>query len=71
MTPLLKVSGVRTFYGAIEALRGVDIEVAEGEIVTLIGSNDLPTGTSRVSVLGTSCVWGSPRLPKDDEFFRA
>ncbi len=51
MTALLKVSGVRTFYGAIEALRGVDIEVAEGEIVTLIGSN----GAGKSTLLMTIC----------------
>ena len=55
MTPLLKVSGVRTFYGAIEALRGVDVEVAEGEIVTLIGSN----GAGKSTLLMTIC--GNPR----------
>ena len=55
MTPLLKVSGVRTFYGAIEALRGVDIEVAEGEIVTLIGSN----GAGKSTLLMTIC--GNPQ----------
>ena len=55
MTPLLKVSGVRTFYGAIEALRGVDIEVSEGEIVTLIGSN----GAGKSTLLMTIC--GNPQ----------
>jgi len=55
VTPLLKVSGVRTFYGAIEALRGVDIEVAEGEIVTLIGSN----GAGKSTLLMTIC--GNPQ----------
>ena len=55
MTALLKVSGVRTFYGAIEALRGVDVEVAEGEIVTLIGSN----GAGKSTLLMTIC--GRPR----------
>ena len=55
MTPLLKVTGVRTFYGAIEALRGVDVEVAEGEIVTLIGSN----GAGKSTLLMTIC--GNPR----------
>jgi len=55
VTPLLQVSGVRTFYGAIEALRGVDVEVAEGEIVTLIGSN----GAGKSTLLMTIC--GNPR----------
>ena len=37
--PLLSLSGVSTFYGAIQALRDVDMTVIEGEIVTLIGAN--------------------------------
>jgi len=37
--PLLNLSGVAAYYGAIQALRGVDLEVHEGEIVTLIGAN--------------------------------
>ena len=37
--PMLRVEGVRTLYGKIVALRGVDLDVNEGEIVTLIGAN--------------------------------
>ena len=37
--PLLKVRGVQTFYGKIQALKGIDMDVNAGEIVTLIGSN--------------------------------
>ncbi|MGO9419849.1 MAG: ABC transporter ATP-binding protein, partial [Roseiarcus sp.] len=37
--PLLQLRGVETFYGKIQALKGVDIEVNAGEIVTLIGAN--------------------------------
>ena len=36
---ILAVAGVETFYGAIQALHGVDLEVGRGEIVTLIGAN--------------------------------
>ena len=39
MTPLLSIRGVETYYGNIRALKGVDLDVYEGEIVTLIGSN--------------------------------
>lgn len=52
---MLKISGVHTFYGHIEALKGVDIEVNEGEIVTLIGAN----GAGKSTLLMTIC--GSPR----------
>ncbi|MCP5369011.1 MAG: ABC transporter ATP-binding protein [Hyphomicrobiales bacterium] len=52
---MLSVSGVHTFYGNIEALRGVDVEVAEREIVTLIGAN----GAGKSTLLMTIC--GNPR----------
>jgi len=51
---LLSVSGVHTFYGSIEALRGVDLEVREREIVTLIGAN----GAGKSTLLMTLC--GNP-----------
>ena len=37
--PLLAIRGVKTFYGNIIALKGVDLDVNQGEIVTLIGAN--------------------------------
>ena len=37
--PLLEVVDVHAFYGNIQALHGVDLEVGRGEIVTLIGAN--------------------------------
>lgn len=55
---MLSISGVHTFYGKIEALRGVDLEVAEGEIVTLIGAN----GAGKSTLLMTIC--GNPRAAR-------
>ena len=52
---MLSLQGVHTFYGAIEALRGVDVEVKEGEIVTLIGAN----GAGKSTLLMTIC--GNPQ----------
>src|SRR5258708_39575077 len=52
---MLEVRDVATFYGAIQALHGVDLDVAEGEIVTLIGAN----GAGKSTLLMTIC--GSPR----------
>ncbi|WP_449221034.1 ATP-binding cassette domain-containing protein, partial [Tistrella mobilis] len=36
---MLEISGLETFYGNIQALKGVSMSVAEGEIVSLIGAN--------------------------------
>ena len=49
---MLELSEVHTFYGNIEALKGVSIEVEEGEIVTLIGSNGAGKSTTLRSISG-------------------
>jgi branched-chain amino acid transport system ATP-binding protein len=49
---LLSLSGVTAFYGAIQALRGVDLTVDEGEIVTLIGANGAGKSTLMMTVCG-------------------
>jgi branched-chain amino acid transport system ATP-binding protein len=49
---LLEVGDIHTFYGNIEALKGVSIEVEEGEIVTLIGSNGAGKSTTLRSISG-------------------
>jgi branched-chain amino acid transport system ATP-binding protein len=55
MTRMLEVRGVATFYGAIQALHGVDLDVGKGEVVTLIGAN----GAGKSTLLMTIC--GSPK----------
>jgi branched-chain amino acid transport system ATP-binding protein len=49
---LLELQDVHTFYGNIEALKGISIEVNEGEIVTLIGSNGAGKSTTLRSISG-------------------
>jgi len=51
-TPLLRLENVETFYGSIQALKGVSIEVREGEIVTLIGANGAGKSTTLRSING-------------------
>ena len=50
--PLLSVRGVHTYYGNIVALRGVDVEVYDGEIVTLIGANGAGKSTLMMTIFG-------------------
>ncbi|MDX6676369.1 MAG: branched-chain amino acid transport system ATP-binding protein, partial [Solirubrobacteraceae bacterium] len=49
---LLEVTDIHTFYGNIEALKGISLEVEEGEIVTLIGSNGAGKSTTLRSISG-------------------
>jgi branched-chain amino acid transport system ATP-binding protein len=55
---LLEVNDIHTYYGAIQALHGVSIQVDEGEIVTLIGAN----GAGKSTLLNTICGLLRPRL---------
>jgi branched-chain amino acid transport system ATP-binding protein len=50
--PLLAVRGVKTYYGNIIALKGVDIDVHQGEIVTLIGANGAGKSTLMMTIFG-------------------
>ena len=49
---ILELKDVHTFYGSIEALKGISIEVHEGEIVTLIGANGAGKSTTLRSING-------------------
>ena len=51
-TPLLKVSGLKVAYGGIQAVKGVDFEVREGELVSLIGSNGAGKTTTMKAITG-------------------
>ncbi|MDZ4064302.1 MAG: ABC transporter ATP-binding protein [Coriobacteriia bacterium] len=49
---MLKVDNIHTFYGQIEALKGISVEVNEGEIVTLIGANGAGKSTTLKTISG-------------------
>jgi branched-chain amino acid transport system ATP-binding protein len=61
--PLLCVRGVKAYYGSIAALRGVDIDVGEGEIVALIGAN----GAGKSTLMMT--IFGNPRAREGNIWF--
>src|SRR6201988_1257169 len=63
MTALLTVRGVKAYYGNIIALKGIDLEVGEGEIVTLIGAN----GAGKSTLMMTVC--GNPRAREGSVVF--
>ena len=52
MTILLKVTGLKVAYGGIQAVKGVDFEVREGELVSLIGSNGAGKTTTMKAITG-------------------
>jgi branched-chain amino acid transport system ATP-binding protein len=51
--PLLKISGLTVAYGGIEAVKGIDLEVARGELVTLIGANGAGKTTTLKAITHT------------------
>ena len=52
MSAFLEVSDIHTYYGNIQALKGITLEVEEGECVTLIGSNGAGKSTTLRSISG-------------------
>jgi branched-chain amino acid transport system ATP-binding protein len=50
--PLLELKQVETFYGNIQALKGISLSIAEGEIITLIGANGAGKSTALMTICG-------------------
>src|ERR1700748_636023 len=51
-TAMLKIKGLQVSYGGIHAVKGVDLEVAQGELVTLIGANGAGKTTTMKAITG-------------------
>jgi branched-chain amino acid transport system ATP-binding protein len=49
---MLKINDIHTYYGNIQAIKGVELEISEGEIVTLIGANGAGKTTTLMSICG-------------------
>jgi branched-chain amino acid transport system ATP-binding protein len=52
VSPLLAIRDLRAAYGKIEALKGVDLDIAPGEIVALIGANGAGKSTLMMTIFG-------------------
>ncbi len=49
---MLKINNIQTYYGNIQALKGISMEINEGEIITLIGANGAGKSTTLMSISG-------------------
>ena len=58
--PMLRLDDIQTYYGRIQALKGVTLEIAQGEIVTLLGAN----GAGKTTTLRTISGLQHPRVGK-------
>lgn len=64
---ILQINNIETYYGGIQALRGISMDVKKGEIVTLIGSNGAGKSTTLKSISGLEKVKTGSILYKEQE----
>ncbi len=55
---MLKVKDLQVNYGGIQAVKGVDLEVGKGELVTLIGANGAGKTTTMKAITGLKALFG-------------
>ncbi len=58
-SPILKITGLKVAYGGIQAVKGIDLEIRPGELVTLIGANGAGKTTTLKAITGTQAWAGS------------
>ena len=71
MTALLQIKNLRGGYGRVEVLRGVDLQVNEGEIVALLGSNGAGKSTLNNVVCGLFAAWAGSVVFEGRDITRA
>ena len=64
---ILQINNIETFYGGIQALKGISMDVNKGEIVTLIGSNGAGKSTTLKSISGLEKIKSGSVLFKEQE----
>ena len=64
---MLKIQGLNTYYGAIHALKGIDLEIHKGEVVSLIGSNGAGKSTLLSTVTGIQKASSGKVMLYDEE----
>lgn len=64
---MLKIQGLNTYYGAIHALKGIDLEIHKGEVVSLIGSNGAGKSTLLSTVTGIQKASGGKVMLYDED----
>jgi branched-chain amino acid transport system ATP-binding protein len=68
---MLQVNNIHTYYGSIQALKGVSLEVKEGEIITLIGANGAGKTTTLMSISGVVPITDGEILFMDQPIHRS
>ena len=68
--PLLDVTGLHVRYGAVDAVRGIDIKVEEGELVALLGANGVGKSSTLNAIIGLAPVAGGAVRFREEDISR-